>query len=272
MIIDNQSFDAIKNIIYTKTGLFFDDKKKDYVSRRVQIRMEETGISSPLDYSRYLRFDIDETELEALVNLLITHETFFFRDFPQLQALAEQVLPVVTDEMAGQQNIRILSAGCSTGDEPYTLAIILKEMLDNFDRWNINIDAIDINAWNLEKAEKAIYGSRALKETPYVYRDRYFKKDNEHYYLNDDIKEMVNFKRRNLFNKEDMSSLGLYDIIFCRNVLIYFNLESAAVVLDFLHAHMKPGAFIFLGAAESVGRLSNLYTMERRGSIFLYRK
>ena len=271
-MIDFQTFEAIRNIVYDKTGLFFADNKLDFVSRRVSARMEKTDVTSGFDYSRYLRFDIDETELEALVDLLITNETFFFRDFLQLQSLAEQALPMVTSEIKGARRISILSAGCSTGDEPYTLAIILKEMLDHFDQWQINIDAVDINALNLERAKKAIYSSRALRETPHVYRDRYFKKQGDQYILDEEIKEMVRFSRVNIFNTEQISKLGAYDIVFCRNVLIYFDNESSTVVLTNLYDRMKPGAFIFLGAAESVGRLTSLFTMERRGKIFLYRK
>jgi len=268
-----EDFESIRQVIYREAGLFFADNKIDFLSRRVAMRMAALGLESARDYSRYLRFNQDGTEQEALIELVITYESYFFRDYPQLKMFAEEVLPMLADsQKASTKQLNLLSAGCSTGEEAYTLSIILREMLDNLDQWHIRVDGVDINRRLLARAKAAIYNSRSLRETPNLYKDRYFERTGNDFALSETVRRMVRFSRVNIFNKAQMDALPLYDVVFCRNVLIYFDHESAAKVMGLLYEHMKPGAFIFLGAAESVGRLSSLFEMIRIGNSFLYRK
>ncbi len=235
--------------------------------------MRELNLKTVRDYCRYIFLDKSGKELEELVNLIIISETYFFRDYTQLQFLAETLLPLITAEKSRQKQLNILSAGCSTGEEPYTLAIILEEMLDEPNTWNIRLDGIDINTKSLRKGEEGIYTNHALRETPYQYRDSYFSKQaTDTYVLAPEIKKMVRFSRMNLFDKAQVATLCSYDLVFCRNVLIYFDRQSAGQVMEHFYEIMNPGAFIFLGSAESVGRLSSLFTMIRFGKSFAYRK
>ena len=234
--------------------------------------MKAIDLKTERDYLRYLSFNRPGNEMEELINLIVTSETYFFRDYPQLSLLGEQVLPAIVREKGEHKKLSILCAGCSTGDEPYTLAIILREMLDNPDEWTLRIDALDINRNNLKKAREAVYTDHALRETPYLYRDRYFIREGELNILDPDIKKMVGFMRTNIFSRKEMSTLFMYDICLCRNVLIYFDHESAGKVLEHLYEVMNPGAYIFLGSAESVGRQTNLFTMVRFSKSFVYQK
>ena len=272
MNLSQNEYNKIKDLIYSNTGIFLGDSKIGILSRRVDSRMEKLDLRTVQDYYRYLVLDGDRGEIEELINLIVVPETYFFRDYPQLKLFAEGVLPTVTKEKSKNLNLSILSAGCSTGDEPYTLAIILKEMLNNTDEWNIRIDAVDINRSLLKKSLEGVYSSHALRETPYLYRDRYFSKEDDTYIISPDIKKMVTFRRVNLFNRAQMSVLFRYDTVFCRNVLIYFDHSSAGKVMESLYEIMNPGAFIFLGSAESVGRLTSLFRLVRFGNSFVYQK
>ena len=272
MNLSQNEYNKIRDLIYTNTGISLRENKRDFLTRRISSRIEELNLKTDKDYYRYLILDRTGEELEELVNLVVIPETYFFRDYPQLKLFAEQVLPLITRENLPRKNLNILSAGCSTGDEPHTLAIILKEMLDNPGEWDIRIDAVDINKKHLQKAQEGIYSRRAIRETPHLYRDKYFTRQGDSYVLTTDIKEMVTLRRINLFDKEQVSKLFSYDVVFCRNVLIYFDHASAEKVMEYFYDIMNPGAFIFLGSAESVGRLTNLFKMIRIGKSFIYQK
>ena len=269
-----ESLSRIRDLLYAKTGIYLRDEKLRFLERRVDARARNHNITSTRDYYRFLHLDRSGEELQELVDATVVPETYFFRNYPQLKLLAEQVLPEVTEEKrkTGERGLNLLSAGCSTGEEPYTLAIILREMLDDLDAWNIRIDAIDINRKSLQKAQEGRYGSRALRETPLPYRGKYFERKGEEYILDSDVAQMVTFQWMNLFDGVAMSRLPSYDIILCRNVLIYFDHNSASKVMGYFYEIMSRGAVIFLGAAESVGRLTNLFQMVRMERLFIYRK
>jgi len=271
MILDAEDYNRIKEIIYTRSGMALKGDKADFVARRVATRMGEMDISSVKDYWRYLSLDPDGNELTELINLIVIGETYFFREFLQLQLFAEEILPLIAAQNTNRQ-IKILSAGCATGEEPYTLAIILKEMLDQPGRWNIKIEGIDINVQAVKRAKEGRYSDHALRETPYVYRDKYFRSENGIYTLSPEIKEMVSLSWGNIYDGAHMGRLFGYDVVFCRNVLIYFDRNSAEKVLENLYRAMRPKGYIFSGMAESIGRLSTLFKMERFRKTFVYCK
>ncbi|QTA77943.1 Chemotaxis protein methyltransferase [Desulfonema limicola] len=155
--ITPDEFEYLANFIYRKTGIRFEIKKLYFLSKRVQKRMEELGIQTASEYMRKLRFsDPDNSEFQLLLNLLTINETYFFRDFPQLQAFAEHCLPDIIEkkEAAGNRRLRIWSAGCASGEEPYTIGIILYEMLNNYRQWDIKITASDVDQNMLKKQSR----------------------------------------------------------------------------------------------------------------------
>lgn len=237
--------------------------------------MAELGIDSTTEYIRKLRFaDPHQTEFQMLLNLLTINETYFFRDFPQLQAFAEHCLPEVIERKLKEKNrkIRFWSAGCASGEEPYTIGIILKEMIDDIHNWDIEIIASDIDSVMIEKAKKGIYEERSIRDVPKEYLTRYFTKNKDKYILCNDIKQMVHFEHLNLGNKEQVRGRKGFDMIFCRNVLIYFDDISRKQLVDQFYLSLNPGGFIFLGSSESVGRITTAFKIKRAGNHLVYYK
>jgi len=274
--ITASEFEALSDFIYRKTGIKFEVKKLYFISKRIQKRMDALGVETVSDYIRMLRFsDPKNSEFQMLTDLLTINETYFFRDFSQLQAFGEDCLSEVASRKAarGDRRLNIWSAGCSTGEEPYTLAIILLEMLDNIAAWDISILAGDIDLTALEKAKKGIYWERSLRDMPPEYLQRHFHKNSDgSYSVSERIRKMVAFEHINLSEKEAIRKKKEFDFIFCRNVLIYFDDTSRKRLVDQFYVALNPGGYIFLGSSESVGRISTAFKIKRAGGFIVYSK
>ena len=271
VIIGLREFKKVRDIIYSKTGIYIPESKVYFLKKRIENRLKELELQSAEDYIKYLHF-FDKTgrEVQNLINLVTVNETYFFREFPQLQAFAEHCLPEVARK-APHKKIEILSAGCSTGEEPYTLSIILMEMLDS--ARNFEITAIDIDENALEKAKKGIYNERSVKDVPKIYLEKYFDVLKSGYAVKPVVKKNVKFKKVNLFDTRSLSMLGKdFDFIFCRNVLIYFSDDSRRKVVESFYNMMVPGGYIFLGHSESVSRITTAFRIKRAGDFIVYQK
>lgn len=267
-------FIKLRNLIYERTGINYEENKIYYIKKRLQQRMESCAIFEVDEYIRYLKlFDRNGKEFQELVNLLTVNETYFFREFPQLQIFAEECLgEVVEHKLAtGDRTLKILSAGCSTGAEAYTLAIILKEMLDNFKNWEVMIKAVDIDENVLASGRRAIYDSRSVKDVPELYLKSYFTSTGlDKYTVKPEIKEMVVFEHLNLMDRRALRDESNYDFVFCRNVLIYFDDTSRKQVVDRFYIMLNQGGFIFLGHAESLSRISTAFKIRRMNGYIVY--
>lgn len=274
--ITASEFETLSDFIYSKTGIRFEYKKLYFISKRIKKRMDALGIQTVSEYTRMLRFaDPVGQEFQRLTDLLTINETYFFRDFPQLQAFAEHCLLDLAEAKAkrGDLTMNIWSAGCSTGEEPYTLAIILFEMLDNFPSWNIKILASDIDFTVLDKAKKGIYGDRSLRDMPSSYLRRHFRERSDSLYsVSKQIRKMVRFEHINLSDKNEIRKKRGFDFIFCRNVLIYFDDVSRKRLVDQFYVALNPGGYTFLGSSESVGRISTAFKIKRAGGYIVYYK
>ena len=277
MDISLYEFEQLAEYIYRKTGIRYEAKKMYYLSKRIEKRMEILGINSESEYIRFLRYsDYDGQELQHFINLITVNETFFFRDFSQLRAFAEHALQDVIErkKKLNDSKLRIWSAGCSTGEEPYTLAIILNEMIEYVNRWDIQIIASDIDLNVLEKARQAVYSERSVKEVPPEYLAKYFKASQSGTYSleSDALKEMIHFEHLNLFEKADLRKHRGYDFVFCRNVLIYFDDKSRKEVVDHFYVALNKGGYIFMGSCESAGRITSAFKIKRAGDALIYQK
>jgi chemotaxis protein methyltransferase CheR len=274
--INPGEFEALSEFIYRKTGIRFEWRKLYFISKRIQKRMDALSVETVSEYIRILRFsDPDNSEFQKLTDLLTINETYFFRDFPQLQAFGEHCLSEVAEKKtaAGDRTLRIWSAGCSTGEEPYTLAIILLEMLEEAEKWKIVISAGDIDLTALEKARKGVYGARSLRDAPPEYLRRHFNEiGDESYKISEKIKKLVEFEHINLSEKEAIRKKKGFDFIFCRNVLIYFDDMSRKRLVDQFYVALNPGGYIFLGSSESIGRISTAFIIKRMGGYIVYSK
>ena len=270
MILSDGLFDKFIKLIYKKTGLYYESNKKYFVQKRIEKRAELLGMETLNEYYMMLRFTDDSSEFYRLINDLTVNETYFFRDFPQLRNFAEDVLPVFVKKQEGRKKIKIWCAACSTGEEPYTLFIILQEMLDNPEDWDIQIIASDINTEVLQSARLGLYESRAVKDVPPEYLEKYFTKRKDKYLISLNARKSVSFKQINLMNENEIGDINGCDFIFCRNCLIYFNDESRKSVLSSFYKSLNIGGFLFLGHSESVGRISSAYKARRIGDTTVY--
>jgi chemotaxis protein methyltransferase CheR len=272
--LGDDQYQRFVELIYKNIGIWFEEAKKYYVEKRLRERMEILGIDSFRDYYFLLKFGTNAGELQELFNRLTVNETYFFRDFPQLAGFAEEVLPLIVRQknMAGDKTFRIWSAGCSTGEEPYTLAIILREMLPDPTSWKIKISATDINSKVLDAARKGLYGSRSIKDMPPEYLERYFTQRQDFNLVNLSLKNMISFNKLNLSDAREMKEYQDYDVVFCRNVLIYFDTASRKQVVERFYRSLNGGGYIFLGHSESVGRITELFKMRRVGDHIVYHK
>ncbi len=273
-VFDVSRFVKIRDFIYRKTGIYFEEKKLYFVKKRVLAHMKKLGFDDFDSYFRFLKFRDDGSAFQELINSLTTNETYFFREFDQLAVFAEECLPMVCEakEKRGIKRLRLWSAGCSTGEEPYTLAIILLEMIDDIDDWDAKIDATDIDTEALEKAKRGVYGPRSVRYVPEEYFKKYFVKTAEGFAVTEEVKRLVRFSHLNLFDDEKMKRMRGYDFIFCRNVLIYFDDASRKKVVSHFYNALLPGGFIFLGHSESLSRITTAFEAKRIGGMIVYQK
>ncbi len=272
MEISNGDFLLLRDYVNQRTGLFFEDKKKYLFDMRVDKRVKEVSCDTASEYYRILKFGLRVGELDNLVNLLTTNETYFFRNLPQLQTFSDEVLPeLIRHKNDTHKEFNIWSAGCSTGEEPYTLAMLVRDKLKDLQNWNIQILATDIDREALEECRKGIYGSRSIKDVPPQYLMTHFTYSNGFFMVKPEVRRMVNFGYLNLIDKIKMTTFRDMDIIFCRNVLIYFDLDSARQVVNGFYDSLKPGGYIFLGHSESMSRLSAAFKLVRlkNGTVYV---
>jgi len=272
MVLSDELFDKFIKMIYKKTGIFYEYNKKYYVEKRIEKRAEIFDMDSLNEYYIMLKFSENTSEFYNLINDLTVNETYFFRDFPQLRNFAEDVLPKFEKENQDKKKVKIWCAACSTGEEAYTLSIILLEMLDKPEEWEIQILASDINSEVLQSAKIALYEKRAVKDVPPVYLEKYFTIRQDKYLVNHIVRKLVSFRRINLMDEEALNNINGCDFIFCRNCLIYFDDESRKSVLSSFYESLNPGGYVFLGHSESVGRISSAYKVKRLGDTIVYSK
>lgn len=269
-------FETLSDLIYRRIGIRFEPKKVYFVSKRVEKRVDALGFASTGEYIRHLRFsDRGGVEFQSLVNLLTVNETYFFRDFPQLQSFAEHCLGEVVERKLRENDnrLRIWSAGCSTGEEPYTLAIILREMFEDLAGWEVEILASDIDENVLRKARAGIYDRRSVKEVPEEYLDRWFRRTRgDAFQVDESIRSMVRFEYLNLSDRGEIRRRSGFDFIFCRNVLIYFDDISRRQVVDHFYLSLNRGGYVYLGSSESIGRITTAFKLKRTGTFLVYCK
>lgn len=267
-------FRLIRELIYEKSGMYFEEEKSYFVENRLKNRMEALNIDSARDYYRFIKYEPTGEEINLFLDLLTINETYFFRNYPQLKSFAEEVIPLIQEKKKASpvKILKIWSAGCSTGEEPYTLAIILREIMQDFDVWNIQILATDISRKALGLARRGAYGERALKDVPLVYREKYFTSQNGQNTISNEIKRLVRFGYLNLIDEAKMRTITGVDVSFCRNVLIYFDEKSRKQVVNSFYDSLGKGSYIFLGHSESMGRISAAFKLVKLKNSFVYMK
>jgi chemotaxis protein methyltransferase CheR len=257
--------------LYRRTGMLFGEAKRYYIDRRVAERVAATNSPSFVHYFEYLLGSATETEL--LINSFTVNETYFYREEHQLRCLSRSLLPDRIREKKPGDRIRIWSVPCSTGEEPYSIAIWLLENWALVDAYNVEIVGSDIDSAVLREASVAGYGKRALSRLSPELRDRYFEYLGDHRWrLIADLRESVSFGTTNLVDRKSVASEGRFDIVFCRNVLIYFDDESRRRTIENLYDALLPGGYICLGHTESMSRISDRFETARFEDAIVYRR
>ncbi len=269
--LDNDLFKVITGILYKKSGIKIEITRREWLEKKIERRLEELELLDINKYINKLMNDIRDDEIKYFLDLLTINETYFFRNIPQLDIFKNITISDLINRKKNK-SINIWSAGCSVGCEPYTLGIILKESIPDFESWNIKIDATDISLKSLDKAKKGEYNKREVQYVPPDLLQMYFDVRQDKYYISDDIKKLVSFKYSNLNKTVDNLNQGIYDVIFCRNVLIYFETDIQKKIVNMFYDHLTAPGYIFPGHSESLSRLSRLYVLKKIDGKLLYMK
>jgi chemotaxis protein methyltransferase CheR len=246
-----EDFDFIAQILKKRSGLVISRDKLYLLESRLLPVARRRGIETMDDLVSSIRLRPDETLLRDITEAMTTNESFFFRDTHPFDQFRNHTLPALLKSRANQRHIRIWCAAASTGQEPYSLAMILKEESYKLTGWRVEILATDLSRGVLERAREGIYNQFEVQRgLPALMRDKYFKKVKDDWQISADIRSMVTYREFNLLNS--MSALGKFDVIFCRNVLIYFDQETKGIVLENIAQQLPPDGFLYLGGTETI--------------------
>jgi chemotaxis protein methyltransferase CheR len=272
--LKTEEFTLIRDFIYERTGLYFAETKAYFLQNRLSERMAQVGSRSYTDYYYQLKYDPSQTELDHLVDLITTRETSFFRNPPQLAAFRHKVLPELIERKRreGQRALRIWSAGCASGEEPYTLGVILLESVTASALWDLQIIASDLSLAALAQARRGIYPRDALKNLDQNWLQRFFVPVSGTYHVRDEVKRLVHWNHLNLADDRMMRIIQHVDVVFCRNVLIYFGQEAKKRVIDCFYSALSPGGYLFLGHSESLHSISKAFRILPYEGAFGYQK
>jgi len=270
--VSEEEFRRICDFLYRRTGMLFTAPKRYYVQRRISDRMSCLKISSFPTYFAFLRSDADG-EIEKFINAFTVNETYFFREEHQLRCLSSDLLNERVRSKQKGETLRIWSVPCATGEEPYSIAMWLIENRPDVDVQDIEIIGSDIDTECLAAARQGEFGQRALMRLSPALIAKYFvAAGKERWRILEDIRQSVQFTPVNLMNLRETRSHGAFDVIFCRNVLIYFDDASRRVAAENLYESLAPGGFICLGHTESMSRISPLFDVRRFEDAIVYQR
>lgn len=264
-------FRLIRDLIRDYCGIYFDDASLFLVERRLSRRVRVHNLDDFRDYYRLLLYDRKrEEELTAVIDLLTVNETYFFREQKQLKAFTEEILPELR-ETKREKRLRIWSAGCSTGEEPYTIAMLILEY-GLLAGWDIEILGSDINQRVLSAARRGMYRKNSFRCTEPHFLDKYFTEEGGLYTIADRVRQHVSFCSLNLLDPFKVRFIGRMDIVFCRNVLIYFDLEARKKVAEHFYGRLVDGGYLLLGHAESLMNISTSFALTHLKNDMVYQK
>ena len=273
--MSEEEFRLLRDFIHERFGLFFEDGQRASLRARLCGRLQSLDLPSFEDYYKYLRFGPQrQEELSHMVSHLTNNETYFFREAPQLTVFADHVVKQLKDKKSrdGSRSFRILSAGCSTGEEALTLAMILYDSGQFFWNWNVQVTGLDVDEGALEKARRGLYHKNSFRAMSPALLERHFTKQGAAAQAKEAVRRMVSFRQGNLLDPASFAGLSPLDVIFCRNVLIYFSDAAILRAVREFYELLAPGGYLFLGHAESLSRVTDLFTPIRFQGAMAYQK
>ncbi|CCG07187.1 CheR family methyltransferase [Pararhodospirillum photometricum] len=271
--LTNEEYAKFCEFFYRKTGMHFLDNKKYYVERRIHDRIAKTNSDNFRDYFTLVRFQASGEELQALVNIMTVNETYFFREEYQFEALVYGMLPNLAKIKSSKNPIRLWSVPCSSGEEPYSIALSILEKWDQADRWDIEILASDIDSKILAEARAGIFGSRSLTRVPAALISKYFNaKGDGNYQICSELRESIDFSLINIMDPLQTRRFRNLDVIFCRNLLIYFDDVARRETVEMFYELLVPGGYVCLGHSESMSRMTSIFIPRKFGDTIVYQK
>jgi chemotaxis protein methyltransferase CheR len=270
-----EEFRLFRDFIYQHCGLNFTEDSKYLLEKRLGKRLQLHQLASFKDYYYLLRYSpLRDQELTEVIDLLTTNETYFFREDFQLKTFREEILPELRErkERAGSRQLRIWSAGCSSGEEPYTIAMILLDQPWLHD-WRVEVIGTDISQRVLQMARQGTYGAASFRATDESYRRRFFTTDADgRARIRDEVRRLVTLSHLNLFDTAWVALLGRMDVIFCRNVIIYFDINGKKRVIDTFCQRLHPEGFLLLGHSESLINVTTAFRLRHFRDDMVYQK
>lgn len=273
--ISDQEFTDLRDFIYDECGIYIADNRKYLLENRLGNRLKRLNLKNFDEYYNLLRFDAGKAaELKKLYEVITTNETSFFRNPPQLEVFQKEVLTDVLKKArtTGKQ-LRIWSAGCSTGEEPYTISMLIHETLKTeIAGWDIRITANDLSERVLESARRAVYNDYTLRTTPEEIAAKYFERDNGSNKLKPEVKRLVSFGQINLKDRIMIRRVPRSQIVFCRNVIIYFDDEMKKQVINAFYDNLLPGGYLIIGHSESLHNITRAFKPIHYPGAIIYQK
>jgi chemotaxis protein methyltransferase CheR len=270
--ISAAEFEKFREFFYRKTGIQFDVAKRYFVDKRLVERMHATGSTTFREYFMLLRFELSGEEVQSLTNLMTVNETYFFREEYQFRCLTHSILPDVVHRKADKRPIRIWVIPSSTGEEAYSIALSILEFWPGLADWDIEIISSDIDTDVLDRARAGLYSDRSVQQVPPALYRKYFKRECGDHRLSEDVRSAVQVTRVNLNDRRDTIGYREFDVIFCRNLLIYFDDVSRKEAAETFYDALTPGGFICLGHSESMSRVSSLFKVRKFPEAIVYQK
>ncbi len=273
--LHEEEFRLLRDFIHERYGLWFDDTQRGSLRSRLLARLASLDLNGFEDYYHYLRFGPQRhDELRRMIAHLTNNETYFFREQAQLGVFSETVLREIRERKTaiGDRELRLLSAGCSTGEEAYTLAMTVFDSGQFFWNWNVRVVGVDVDHDALERARRAVYHPYSFRGTSAALQERHFARSGGGFRPKDAVRRLVEFRHGNLLETATYDGLTGFDAIFCRNVLIYFSDASTERLVRLLFGLLRPRGYLFLGHAESLARVPNAFRTLRHPGAVVYQR
>lgn len=274
--ISDSEFTQLRDFIYAQSGIYVADNRKYLLENRLSNRLKELNLKNFGEYHHYLRYDPRKTqEINRLFESVTTNETSFYRNPPQLKVFQDKILPEVIESQRklGQKRLNIWSAGCSTGEEPYTLAIILHEVLrKEISAWSVKITANDLSEAVLQSARRGVYNDYTLRTTPKDIVGKYFVPEEGMFKVKPEVKRLVSFGPINLSDRVALKRIDRSQVVFCRNVIIYFDDEMKKKAISGFYDNLVTGGFLFIGHSESLHNISRAFKPVHHPGAIIYKK
>jgi chemotaxis protein methyltransferase CheR len=273
--LTDEAFRELRDIIYKTSGIYYTESKKYLLESRILKRIQALKLNSLYDYVNFIKNPANRGELKNLFDAITINETYFFRAEQQFESLEKIIIPELIKNKAGTPNptIRIWSAACSTGEEPYTIAmIVLEKIKPLYPNVQFQILGSDISNQVLEVARNGVYKEYSVRNMPELYLKKYFISKDGLFYLKDDVKRLVRFSNINLFDATQVRMVSNCDIIFCANVLIYFDIPAKQKVVSYLYDALNVGGYLFVGYSESLHGISKAFKLVHLPKAIAYKK